>query len=273
MKASVRYFTGTGNTWRIATVCAEILCETGYDTDCESIRWNRPPVPEADFAVFCFPVYSLDLPRIVRAYLGRLPAALRPVPSMILVTGGDPDNCGWSLDTGIRLLGEKDYPVRVAELIRMPDNWTPFHSAPEPKVAARIADQGAALVRDLARRFLAGESRIKPISLRKFGRLGSILMRVLFHRRGVFKLWQLFRVADSCNGCGLCALACPTGSIRMEAGRPVWGGSCEQCMRCLNFCPSRSITQLDFLLHGSRHRAYHFPGFTYKKETRPVHQP
>jgi ferredoxin len=269
MKASIRYFSGTGNSWRIASVCTDTFRSSGYETDLESIRRGWPPLPATDAACFCFPVYSLDLPRIASAYLRRLPPSERQVPAFLLVTGGDPDNCGWAIESGVRLLAERGYPVRIAELIQMPDNWTPFHSAPEPVAAERMTGRGVETARKLTERFLTGEMCVKPVSLRKFGRLGSMLLRVLFHRRGVFKLWQLFRVTGTCNGCGLCERACPTGSIRMQAGRPVWSITCEQCMRCLNYCPSRSITQLDFLLHGSSHRAYHYPGFTHRKDELP----
>jgi len=29
----------------------------------------------------------------------------------------------------------------------------------------------------------------------------------------------------------------------MEEKKPVWTSTCEQCMRCVNFCPTESIYQ------------------------------
>jgi ferredoxin len=261
MKASVRYFSGTGNSWRIASVCAERLQAAGYETDVHSVVSGRPADPAAERACFCFPVHALDLPRNVPPYLRGMPTAENPTPAMLLVTGGDPDNCGWALASGERMLADRGYRVQIADLIPMPNNWTPFHSAPGRGEAERMIARGVEQTEDRIRRFLVGESWKKPIVLRKFGPAGSMAVRTLFHARGVYKLWMFFKVAPSCNGCGLCARICPTGSIRLEGGKPVWSGGCVQCMRCFNFCPNRAIRQLEFLLHGSRHRAYRLPGF------------
>jgi epoxyqueuosine reductase QueG len=29
----------------------------------------------------------------------------------------------------------------------------------------------------------------------------------------------------------------------MKNGKPTWTGNCEQCMRCVNICPQKSIYQ------------------------------
>ncbi len=261
MKATVRYFTGTGNTWRIASACAERLAASGYETDLDSIREANPPNPTVDAACFCFPVHALDLPHNAISYLRGIPPSARSVPAILLVTGGHPDNCGWALPSGRQWLSRRGYDVRLADLIQMPDNWTPFHSGPDREKAAEIIGRGLKKAEDDVARFLGGEIWIKPVSLRRFGPIASIILRTLFHRRGVYKLWMFFETGSRCNGCGLCARICPTGSIRMKGKKPEWSGGCVQCMRCFNYCPNRAIRQLDFLLHGSRHYAFHLPGF------------
>jgi ferredoxin len=261
MKASIRYFSGTGNSWRIASECAERFRAAGYATDMESIRRERPPDPAADAVGFCFPVHALDLPPNAVSYLRGLPVPARRVPVLLIVTGGNLDNCGWALETGARLLDQRGYTVRIGELIRMPINWTPFHSAPEDEENKRMIAEGVRRAGGLGEEFLEGKSRMRPRSLRTFGPAGSVLMRTLYHRRGVYQLWKFFETGSRCNGCGLCARLCPTASIRLQDVKPVWSGGCVQCMRCFNFCPNRAIRQLDFLLHGSRHRAYRLPGF------------
>ena len=261
MKISIRYFSGTGNSWRLANACADKFRSMGHEAEAASIRVGGPPDPAAEAVCFCFPVYSLDLPRIVTSYLGSLPRPSLPVPSILIVSGGSPDNCGWAVTTGARLLAERGYPVRIGDLIQMPDNWTPFHSAPAPEESARIVAHGIRAAETIVERYLAGEAWIKPIVLRQFGRVGSMLMRTLFHKRGVKKMWMFFTTNADCKACGLCARQCPTGSISMRDGKPVWSDTCEQCMRCYNYCPTRAILQLDGLLHGSQHRVHQLPGF------------
>jgi len=50
-----------------------------------------------------------------------------------------------------------------------------------------------------------------------------------------------FHVTDACVGCGTCAEVCPTETIHMVDGRPVWEGtSCTQCLACLHRCPAHA---------------------------------
>ena len=78
-KASIRYFTGTGNSKRVADICAAALAEGGYATDVGAITAGGPS--DGDAACFVFPVYSLDLPRIAKRYLEALPPTAGSVPA------------------------------------------------------------------------------------------------------------------------------------------------------------------------------------------------
>jgi ferredoxin len=50
-----------------------------------------------------------------------------------------------------------------------------------------------------------------------------------------------FNTTKTCNGCGLCAKACPAVNIVMTNGRPVWQHRCQQCFACLQWCPQEAV--------------------------------
>ena len=43
-----------------------------------------------------------------------------------------------------------------------------------------------------------------------------------------------------CNGCGICARACPTQAISLELSKIVDKNKCISCMRCVNICPNHA---------------------------------
>ncbi len=46
---------------------------------------------------------------------------------------------------------------------------------------------------------------------------------------------------EKCNGCGICAENCPTSTISLVNGKPIWGDKCYQCLCCINYCPQYAI--------------------------------
>lgn len=264
-KASFRYFTGTGNSKRVADLCAAVFAASGWETDTAAIPAGGPPIEEAAAACFVFPVYSLDLPRIARRYLESLPPAgadktSRRLPALLVATGGDANDFGWFLHEGTRILSARGYDVAYADLVRMPNNWGPFMQVPGMPEARGILAEGEAKAEAIARAFLAGERYAKPMDLRRFGPLGSRLMRMGF-KLGVRRLWTRFSASSACTSCGLCARSCPTASLAMAEGRPRWSAGCEQCMRCFNLCPSRAILQLEAIGKGSGRERWIEPHF------------
>ena len=59
-----------------------------------------------------------------------------------------------------------------------------------------------------------------------------------------------------CNGCGICAKVCPSGNVSMVDGKPRWAGHCEQCLACLQWCPTKA---LQYGKKTERYQRYHHP--------------
>jgi MinD superfamily P-loop ATPase len=63
-----------------------------------------------------------------------------------------------------------------------------------------------------------------------------------------------FHCDDKCALCGKCVKVCPLGNIHIEDGKVKWGGACEQCMACIQWCPSEAINFADKTAKRKRYR-------------------
>lgn len=62
----------------------------------------------------------------------------------------------------------------------------------------------------------------------------------------VSKMDKNFNVSDACTSCGICTKVCPVGNIKQVKGeKPCFQHHCEQCLACIQCCPSRAINYKD----------------------------
>ena len=260
-KIELRYFTGTGNSLKILETCRQAFEQYGFTVVLKPMTDGSPNSADCRYYGFCCPVYALGLPRVVRAYFTRLPKLPQPVPTLLLVTAGVPEEACWSLKHGREILDEKNFRVAYSDAVGMPSNWSPFMEPPRPEVAQRIIQKGEHQARATVEIFLKGVEYHRPFSLQKLGTVPSYLIYHGFRRTGLPTLWRHYKAHGNCTSCGLCARICPVKAITMKNGKPKWSSACEQCVRCFNACPGQAIEQLDIIGHGSRHRRYLAPGF------------
>ncbi len=266
MKAALRYFSGTGNSYRVALRCAERLRVGGYEAEEACITRAGGFPTEARLVGFCFPVYAFALPRIARKYLQALPRADGATKAFLIMTAGRQDEAGNSLSEGVRLLAKKNYAVVYADVIEMPANWTVAMNPPGREDAARIRETGLAKADAIVEAILAGRSFIRGFTYpSRISKARYYWDHWSFKYVGLANLWRSFTTDADCTGCGTCHAVCPVGSITMAAGRPVWSAACEQCMRCVNMCSRKAISQKGY--GSTKHRNHYMDALFERKIT------
>jgi ferredoxin len=257
----LRYFTGTGNSRRMLSLCQEIFACGGWQTQLLSMTSSAGLDSKTMMLGIGFPVYSLGAPRIVRNYLQSLPVAAERRRAFVLASTGGQDEEGWALQECRDLLSARGYDVFFSDSILIPDNWMPMAYVPTTEESSGILERAETQLAGIAGKILTGESYHKPFVLPKFGPLGSRILHNLFHQLGIHRLWKLFKATPACTGCGICFRQCPLHAIRMTKEKPEWSSACEQCMRCMNTCPRHAIQQLEWIGHGGRRNQYREPHF------------
>ncbi|HPT22359.1 MAG TPA: EFR1 family ferrodoxin [Bacteroidales bacterium] len=261
MNIELKYFSGTGNSWKVLDTCKEVFAENNHTVTISSIKTGEKLSSEAEMTGFCFPVYAFGIPRICRSYLNQLEVFSKPRNVFVIITAGKKEESGFSVGECVKILRKKNCQVICTAVVEMPINWVTYMNPPSKDEARIIIREGIKEAQHIAGDILKGIHRYHKFNIPPdYGRWGLYYEYLLFKYLGVKNSWRIFKVYDSCTGCRLCSQLCPTGSIHMENGKPVWSSSCEQCMRCANYCPREAIYQTMGGSSKGRNR-YHHPDF------------
>lgn len=264
MKFELRYFTGTGNSLKIIDTCKDVFIRSEHIVSLSEINPQETKIRCADIIGFCFPVYAFGIPRICRNYLKNLKRFEERQQVFVIITAGDADESGFALTECGRILKKKNCEVIYTAVVQMPINWTTAPVPPYPpsrEEAAEIIRKGVNEAERIGMDITEGIKKYHYFNYpERFTRIRFYKDYLVFKYLGLSNLWRTFRVYETCNGCQLCAMVCPTKSIMIVDKKPVWTSTCEQCMRCVNFCPKEAVYQSMGGDTKGKNR-YHEPGF------------
>lgn len=258
MKVAIRYFTGTGNTARAATLMEGVFRNASWTVDRRELRSRMVDpyggIEDAELLVVAFPALGFSPPIVVRKWIKHLPKASKSGKSVggerlaaTLCVGGavfvkDRYIPGWSAGapfSASRAIEHRGWKIAGIGEVSYPENWTQVSNPPNEKDAAAIRAKNDPDTRAFAASLAKGEN--PWLQRTKTGRFSMVGIAALFRLVGRRMLGRLFVADASCTGCGLCARACPAVAIRMKRGRPRWNLRCVACNRCINICPVKSI--------------------------------
>jgi ferredoxin len=225
---AVFYFSGTGNSLRVARLIAEEL------GDCEQHPIASAPVLGGNYERigFVFPHYALGVPNMVRKWLEVLDISENRNAYFFAVEtyGAYKGNCLAQVKNILRGKGiSLDYGDGVKMFANNIANYKMANNAKEQAVGADISARKIAL-------------RIRQKETNDIGKSNPLFAFVYkkivasYPSKG-----QNFNVSSACVGCMQCAQICPTGNIDIQQGRPIFGSRCEWCMACIQWCPKAAI--------------------------------
>jgi Pyruvate/2-oxoacid:ferredoxin oxidoreductase delta subunit len=254
-QAAFYFYTGTGNSYRVAAWLAGTVEVTGAVVTLRSIESADAveEIGQGDSALLglVMPTHGFTAPWAMLSFALRLPR--RSGAHAVVVATRAGARIGSTYTPGFEgtatllvalILLIKGYRVRGMAGIDMPSNWLAIHPGLGPKSVAGITSRAEAR----SARFLAAVvSGQRPMGGWLAYLLGLLVLPVsiAYLLIGRFFLAKLFYASERCTGCGLCAEHCPNGAIVMQGSgerrRPYWTFHCESCMRCMGFCPNQAV--------------------------------
>ena len=222
-------FSGTGNSLKAAKDVAAVL----GDTEIVLMKGDYKFSGQYSRVGFIFPCYGGGVPMTVLEYIKALEINTDTADYFYGVV-----TCGGSERDSLPMLRDallqKGISLNYGSSIPTVGNYIAMYPmAPETGETLRLAEKKTATV-------------VREIKDKAVTTIGKVTLGVkLFYKAGNLYFRskaKQFTVSDSCISCGMCEKICPTKSIEIKDGKPVFKWqSCSQCMACIQWCHKEAI--------------------------------
>jgi ferredoxin/flavodoxin len=248
----VFYFTGTGNSLKVAKTIAKELENVEIVSMNKFEKCNLEK--HYDSIGFVYPVYYWGVPRIVRNFIERIDLSNNSNAYFYAIA-----TYGGFLGNGISQLNEllKDkhkIELNYGQKLKMFGNYIIAYDM--NKKVSKITNRSDKKMIPILNAIKNKKNKHIKKSWKKFD---SFYYKYIDTLK---TMDQDYNINDSCTGCGICEGICPVKNIKIISGRPNFKHSCEQCLSCIQYCPQKAINYKD--LTQSRRR-YTNPEITYKE--------
>ena len=249
-KATIFYFSGTGNTWWTADKIKKLLDARNINAEAVSIDSlidkSGIDIKKADWLIkssdlifFGWPIYGSDLPAPMKDFIDSLMPLSSEKHIHTFCTQMEFSGDGaWVYHKNFEA---KNLIIDSCVHFKMPSNVSIFHGIMAPP---KNDEKALNIMSNCEKQIEKHISDLLSGKIRKTGR-HSYILGVLQRGpyRAVYKRFQsMVGVNESlCTKCGLCARLCPSFNITMN-DFPSFSGKCALCMRCYSYCPATAIT-------------------------------
>lgn len=231
----VLYFSGTGNSRYVAKIIGEVAKDEIISMNDRIKTGSSPLVQSEKPLVFVVPTYAWRIPRVVEQWIDATQFQGNKKAYFVMTCGEEIGNAGRYIQS---LCRRKGFTYSGVTGIAMPENYVALYDVPTPPEAERIVAAAEPVIRETARKIAGGET-LEPSSLTFTDKLKSKVINPVFYPFIVHA--KKFYASDACISCGKCVDLCPLNNVKLDGGRPAWGGDCTHCMACICGCPTAAI--------------------------------
>ena len=231
----ILYFTGTGN----SGYCAKKI--SGFTEDI--ITYANPLIKSGEKRsfiseepyVFVAPTYSWQIPHLFTDFLKRSTFEGNKNAYFVMTCGDDIGNAG---EYNRAICDELGLTYKGTAGIKMPENYIAMFDVPEKRKSLEIIKNADRTLAEISR-IILDAGTLEGESAGIADKLKSGIVNKLFYALCVKS--KPFAADDKCTCCGKCERVCPTNTVKLRDGKPVWGKGCTHCMACISYCPTGAI--------------------------------
>ncbi|MFW5785111.1 MAG: EFR1 family ferrodoxin [Chitinispirillaceae bacterium] len=233
MAAKIFYFSGTGNTLKIAKDLAGQLGNTELVRISYEMEFDQS---DCDVCGIAYPVYCFGLPNIVVNFLNKVKLPDSAYIFGLSSYGGLLTSSGRILKS---VLKKRGYTLKAGFAINMPGNATAVYDVPKAEKREAMYEKETGRIPRIAEVIKKRETYGIDTNLGLLGRVASAAAGSMMSK--INESDKSFFTDENCDGCSVCENVCPVGNIKMVSGKPEWQHKCECCMACFHWCPKASI--------------------------------
>lgn len=230
METTIYYFTGTGNSLKIAKDLSENI------TNCRLIRICKRNMDINEVASerigFVFPVYYRGLPKMVANFIKNLDVNSGKYFFAVANFGSYAALTFEQIDIMLRSKGKS---LSANFSVEMPGNmWFMYYPHPKEDFINRMNNQSKITI-DIAKMINNNYENDIPIIKNRHKE------EKMYENFTPNNIDESFWVNEKCIGCGICSKVCPAENIEIIETKPSWKHRCEQCLACIHLCPQTAI--------------------------------
>ncbi|MTI65053.1 MAG: 4Fe-4S dicluster domain-containing protein [Firmicutes bacterium] len=234
----IYYFSGTGNTYTIASTIIETL--RNHQTKAELIminsqtELNNSKDTQSEPICLLFPINAHAMSPFIWRFIKNLPEG-QGRDILVFYTYNSSAAIGEPIQ---KILNRKGYNLRVLKGLQMPNHLI-IHEDEIIDNQKRY-EIGMQITTKAIEAYLNGECLID------FKTDGSKILS--FFNRHTSIIWNIMRLftklevqKNKCMDCGHCKIQCPVSNIIYINGSYQHKNNCQFCMLCMSNCPNKAI--------------------------------
>jgi ferredoxin len=235
MKTTIYYFSGTGNSLKIAKDLSERIEECKLEPITKYIQ-KKEIIATSEKVGFIFPLHYWGLPRIVYDFVEKVKLDKTTYLFAVITRSGGVN--GIPLIQIERILKTKSKALSSGFFIRMPNNYILDDEVTPEEEQKEWFEEANRQIRVITE-VIEESKKTLEVDITKTKR-GIEKINKSF-RDNVYENDKFFYADKNCNNCGICEIVCPVNNIILVEDKPQWQHKCLQCLACINYCPEKSI--------------------------------
>jgi ferredoxin len=249
LKNAIFYFTGTGNSYRIAKQLSDLL--NAQLISIASYRHGKRDDLPFDTVGIVYPVYYANVPNVIREFCKNYHFKNTSYVYAVCNYGGGK---GEAIKTTRDILKMSGISLSASFGMQMPQNAFLKKYENKEKVlnaAEQMIRQISSVVSERKKGFYSQNRLLDLVASSLLFMIKPIVKSHLIKMSGlekgksleqaIYKLDGSFKANSNCTGCGICVAVCPVDNIKITDGIPEWHHRCENCLACVNFCPVNAV--------------------------------